>query len=151
MNKDYLKWIIIALLGLALVIFIFCVGVFVGEAKARFSYGWADNYHRNFAGPKQGFFGNWQQVPRDDFISGHGVFGEIIEINESELVIKGRDDVEKIIILNSETAVKQKLEVGGLVVVIGSPTEEGKIEAEIIRLLPKDSPPGPPPPPLKKL
>ncbi len=142
-NRDVLKWIVIGLAGFVIVVLIFGAGMFVGGMKARFSYRWAESYHKNFAGPREGFFGDWKNLPPfpGDFIEGHGDFGEIIKIN-SDLVIKGRDDVEKIIIIKEDTIIekgrttikKDELRVGNQIVVIGSPNEKGQIEAKLIRL-----------------
>jgi hypothetical protein len=143
-NRDILKWIIVGLAGFVVVFLIFGVGMFVGGMKARFSYRWAESYHKNFAGPQGGFFGNWRApLPLPgDFIEGHGTFGEIIKINDSDLVVKGRSDVEKIILITKDTIIekgkdtikKEELKVGDQIVIIGSPNEEGQIEAKLIRV-----------------
>jgi len=141
MNKDIFKWIIIGLAGFVIIVLIFSAGMLIGEMKARFSYRWAESYHKNFAGPKTGFFGDWRKLPLPpgDFISGHGAFGEIIEVKENEFVIKGRENVEKVIITSENTTItkgratiKNGLKVGDRVVIIGSPNEEGQIEAKLI-------------------
>ena len=143
-KRDVLKWIIIGLAGFIIVVLIFGAGMFVGGMKARFSYRWAESYHKNFAGPREGFFGDWRNLPPPpgDFIEGHGTFGEIIEIQDTGLVIKGQGDIEKVIIFTEQTIIKKgrktvkinELKVGDRVVVIGSPNEEGQIEAKLIRL-----------------
>lgn len=138
-----LKWVIIGLAGFAVVVLIFGTGMFVGGMKARFSYRWAESYHKNFAGPRGGFFGDWRALPPPgDFIEGHGTFGEIIKINDSDLVVKGQNDVEKLIIVTQDTIIekgmvtikKEELKVGDRIVIIGSPNEEGQIEAKLIRI-----------------
>jgi len=141
-QKDVLKWIIIGLAGFAVFSLIFGVGIFVGGLKAKFSYRWAENYHKNFAGPKKGFLGDWRNFPRGDFIEGHGAFGEIIQVDDAGLVVKGRGNIEKVIIINEDTTIqkiretikKEELKVGNQVVIIGSPNEEGQIEAKLIRV-----------------
>jgi len=143
-NRDVLKRVIIGLAVFAVVCLIFWIGMFVGGTKARFSYRWAESYHKNFAGPREGFFGNWQLPPPSDFINSHGTFGQIIEIKENTLVIKGRDDVEKIVLIKDDTTINRfretikasDLKVNDFVVVIGSPNEAGQIEAKLIRVLP---------------
>lgn len=139
-NPDALKWVIIGLFGFIVIVLIFSAGVKVGTLKARYSYQWADNYHKNFAGPKGGFLGDWRKFPAGDFIGGHGAFGEVIELNDSGFVIKGRGDIEKIIVTTDDTVVKKGrqtvedgLKVGDRVTIIGSPNEEGQIEAKLIR------------------
>lgn len=128
-NKDALKWVIIGLGVFVAVVLIFGAGVKVGEVKARYSYRWAENYHTNFAGK---------------FIDAHGTFGEIIEIKDNSFVVKGRGDIEKIIVTTKETVIKNGMEtiedglkVGDQVVIIGAPTSEGQIEAKLIRVMPR--------------
>lgn len=141
LNPDVLKWVIIGLLVIVVIALVFGVGILVGEKKAKFSYRWAENYHKNFAGPRVGFWGDWWSFPRGDFIESHGAFGEIIEINGSVFVIKGRGDIEKIIVTTEDTIIKKgrettkdELRAGDQVVIIGSPNEEGQIEAKLIRI-----------------
>ena len=151
-NPDILRWIIFGLLGFIIILLIFSIGMQVGGAKARFSYKWADNYHKNFAGPRTGFLSNWRSFPHGDFIGGHGAFGEIIELSATStdfgfgqtlsFVLRGRSDVEKIIVINENTIVKKgratimgdELKVGDNVTIIGSPNKEGQIEAKLIRI-----------------
>lgn len=145
-NSDILKWIIIGLAGFVVVVLIFSAGMFIGEMKARFSYRWAESYHKNFAGPREGFFGSWQLPPPSDFIESHGTFGQIIEIKDNTLVIKGKDDVEKIVLMRDDTIINRfretikisDLKVNDFVVVIGSPNDAGQIEAKLIRVLPPE-------------
>jgi len=142
-NDDVLKKIIIGLSVFVVALLIFSAGMFVGGARARFSYQWAENYHKNFAGPKEGFLGDWQKRPPtpENFIEGHGVFGEIIELKEDGFVVNGRDNMEKIVISNKNTVIKkgsenseEALKVGDRVVIIGSPNKTGQIEAKLIRI-----------------
>jgi len=142
-NRDILKRIIIIFAGLAAVILIFGAGVLVGEMKARFSYRWAENYQRNFAGPRAGFMAGMPMpfMTGGDFIQSHGVFGQIIKVN-SDLVIKGKNNVENVVIISTSTAIqkgrqtitKEDLKVGDNVTVIGSPNDQGQIEAKLIRV-----------------
>ncbi len=142
LHPDILKWVIIGLLVIVVIVLIFGVGLLVGEKKSKFSYRWAEQYHKMFAGPQAGFFGDWRSFPRGEFTEAHGAFGEIIEMKENEFVIKGRGDVEKVILITDKTIIqkgrekvkKEDLKVGNFVVVIGSPNEEGKIEAKMIRI-----------------
>lgn len=142
-NQDILKGIIVGLLGFVAVVLIFSVGMHVGGSRAKYSYSWAESYHTNFAGPRSGFLGNWRAFPQGDFISGHGAFGGIIELNDTGFVIQGRGDVEKVIIITNDTIIKRGretmavevgLQVGDKVTVIGSPNDEGQIEAKLIRI-----------------
>ncbi|MDD5626398.1 MAG: hypothetical protein PHW01_00060 [Patescibacteria group bacterium] len=136
---------------LIIILLIFQAGMLVGFKKAGFSYRWGENYHRNFAGPRGGFF---QDFADKDFIEAHGVFGPIIKIDGSTLVIKGERDIEKIILLKDDTVIKHfqdtikpgDLKIDDHIIVIGSPNDAGQIEAKLIRVLPPPSSGMPPPP-----
>ncbi|OGD33556.1 hypothetical protein A2833_00845 [Candidatus Azambacteria bacterium RIFCSPHIGHO2_01_FULL_44_55] len=143
-NSDVLKWVIVGLAGFIVLILVFGAGMKVGTLKARYSYRWAENYHRNFAGPRSGFFSDWGNSPRGEFINAHGVFGLIIKIDGNTIITKGRDDVEKTVLVSENTLIQKGRETVKLfdlkpdesVVIIGSPNEEGRIEAKFIRVLP---------------
>lgn len=129
-------------LGVAIgALILFNLGTFVGYQKANFSYRWSDNYERNFTGPRQGFM---EGMKGQDFIGSHGVVGQIIKIDGESLVIKGQDNIEKIISLAPETAIHRfrqsiktaDLRAGDLIVVIGDPDNSGRIAAKLIRVLP---------------
>jgi len=145
-NRDVLKWVIVGLAGFAVLVLVFGAGVKIGTLKARYSYHWADNYHRNFAGPRGGFLNNWQRFPAGDFINGHGSFGEIIEMKDNCFVIKDSENVEKIIVTDENTTIikgrkiiKDGLKVGDRVVVIGTPNDEGQIKAKLIRVFDQEN------------
>ena len=159
-NRDVFRWVIIGLASFVALVLVFGAGVKVGTLKAGYSYRWAENYHKNFAGPRGGFMGgDWKKIPRGEFIEAHGAFGEIIELKSStdstslpqassgqeSFVIKGRGDVEKIIVTTVDTVIKNGretvndgLKVGDRVVIIGSPNSEGQIEAKLIRIFSED-------------
>jgi len=149
-NHDALKWIIVGLAGFMAVVLIFGAGMFIGGMKAKFSYGWAESYHKNFGGPREGFVENWQNFPAEDFIGAHGLFGQIIKIDGSTFVIKGGDGVEKILLIKDSTVIRRlrntikitDLKVTDYIFAIGDPNDAGQIEAKLVRLLPP--PPGKP-------
>jgi hypothetical protein len=137
------KRALVAIGALIVLLFVFKTGEFVGYRKANFSYRWGENYHRNFAGPRSGFLENFGRGFGDkDFINAHGTFGSIIKIDGSTLVVKGRDDVEKTILISDKTTITSRretikpsdLKVDDRVVIIGSPNEQGQIEAKLIRV-----------------
>lgn len=156
-QSKILKIALWCLAGLIVSLLIFKAGTIVGLRKAGFSYKWGENYHQNFGGPRKGFFRNFDEK---DFISGHGVFGQIIKIDTAvesgqtasstesgqtnTLIIKGQDNVEKIVLVKSDTVIQQArktiqisdLKVDDSIVVIGEPNEAGQIEAKFIRLSP---------------
>ncbi len=136
---------------LALLIGSFGLGVAVGYHKARFSYAWGENYHRNFGGPRGGmFFG----FGGGDFIDAHGTFGQVIKIEvatktgeASTLVLKGKDGVEKIVLVSDDTSItrfRDKLKISDIknddyVTIIGEPNDKGQIVAKLIRIIPAGS------------
>lgn len=138
------KTFFIVLSALIVLLLVFKTGVFVGYKKASFSYRWGENYHRNFAGPRGGFFGNFKQSFSDkgDFINAHGTFGSVIKIDNNTVVVKDGDDIEKTVLVSNNTAINKgretikvsDLKVDDGVVIIGSPNEQGQIEAKIIRV-----------------
>jgi len=147
------KIIIFVLLGLIIFLFIFRLGMEVGFRKARFSFQWGENYHQNFAGPRGGFMKDFRrEFKGGDFMESHGVVGQIIKIDGSEIVIKGRDVTEKIIVVQDNTQIQRfrdilkvtDLKVDDQIIVIGEPNDKGLIIAKLIRVMPP-SPPMPPP------
>lgn len=139
------KAILWCLAGLIVFLFIFKAGLMVGFKKANFSYRWGENYHRNFAGPRGGFFKEFaRDLNERDFIGGHGVFGQIMNIGSSTLAIRSRDNVEKIVLIKDNTVIERfrdaikaaDLKVNDYIIVIGEPNSAGQIEAEFIRLAP---------------
>src|SRR3989344_8220363 len=81
-DKTYkiIKWLILGVLLCAFTIFIFGLGIFVGEKRADFSYKWAENYHQNFGGPS--FTGTRMGMivsfPDMGFTNVNGIFGQIL-------------------------------------------------------------------------
>ena len=133
-----------AVFVLAIVILLllaFKAGMIVGTKKADFSCHWSDNYHRNFGGPKEGFF---RGLGDRDFMEANGIVGQIIKIEGGNLVIKGKNNVEKIILVNAESVINRlrgtitlaDLKIDDVIVTIGEPNEFGQITAKLIRVLP---------------
>jgi len=136
--------VIVSLVGLAVLIGTFSLGVFVGYHKARFSYAWGENYHKNFGGPRGGLF---QDFSGKEFMDAHGTYGQIVKVDNSSLVVKDRNNVEKIVMVNTDTSIMRlrdtvkisDLKVNDIIVVIGEPNEQGQIEAKFIRFLPSQT------------
>ena len=135
------KVICLGIAGLIILLLVFKVGEMVGFSKANFSCHWSDNYHKNFGGPRGGF----PALPNDkDFLEANGTVGQVIKVATSSVVIKGRDDVEKVVSINASTTIKSlqktiqvnNLKVDDMVVVIGEPNTQGQIEAKLIRVMP---------------
>lgn len=133
--------------GIAIAILaIFRAGMFLGFHKAGFSYQWAENYHRNFDGPRRegGFIENIEQRLGGGrtFMGGHGTLGTILKIDTNALVVKNQDNTENIAVLSGDTVVRagaetlhaSDLKVDDQIVIIGSPDEQGEIQAKFIRI-----------------
>jgi hypothetical protein len=144
------KWAIFSIAAFLIILLVFKVGMFVGVRKADFSCRWSDNYHRNFGGPRGGFLGG---ADDRDFIDAGGIFGQIIKIDSAsstQFIIKGRDDIEKVVLVDKDTIIKRlkdaikfsDLRVDDYIVAIGEPNQNGQIAAKLIRVMP------PPPAPL---
>jgi len=135
------KIITLAIIGVIVFLIIFNLGMIIGFRKANFSYKWGENYHQNFAGPRGGFF---RDFGGRDFIEPHGVFGQIIKIEGSTLIIKSPDNVEKTVIIKDDTVIERfretikltDLKIDDQIVVIGEPNTNGQIEAKFIRIMP---------------
>lgn len=142
-RKKTTRIIVISFLSTIVVIFVFGLGVFVGIQRANFSFQWAEDYHHNFAGPQQGFFGNFMN-PGNEFTNSNGSFGKIITIGNQMITVKDTNNVEKNILIDSKTSIifqrknikLSDLQEGDNVVIIGDPNSSGEIQAELIRVMP---------------
>lgn len=138
-NSRKFKIAVCIIASLILLMWVFKAGEFVGYRKASFSYRWAENYHRNFGGPKGGFF---QDFDGQDFTNSHGVFGSILKIDGDTLIVKSQDNAEKTIILSAGTTIEihmqdikpADLKIDDRIAIIGSPNDQGQIEAKLIRV-----------------
>lgn len=134
---------------------IFAAGVHVGERRAKYSYQWGDNYERNFVGGSRGMMGGirGQAGPGGplgmmrgfegrDFRNGHGASGTITSISDSTIIIKDRDNKENTILVSDKTIIKNgqadikitDLKKDENMVVIGSPGDNGVINADLVRV-----------------
>ncbi|MFH2018950.1 MAG: hypothetical protein ABII98_03080 [bacterium] len=146
--------VVLGIAALVVLLFVFKVGMAVGIKKADFSCRWSDNYHENFGGPRGGFWGGFNDR---DFIESNGTVGQIIKIDGATFVVRGREDVEKVIVTTGATAIKRLMEtikifdlkVDDQVVIIGEPSESGQIEAKLIRVMPPSLMPMPAPSPAR--
>ncbi len=146
-NTPLLRGIAIGL-GIAFVVAtVFSMGLFIGQQKARFSIRWGQNYNQHFGGSRRVLPGG----PRD-FFGGHGTAGVVIDVKKESLVVRSRDNAEKVILISDQTrivkgreAIELKdIEEDNAIVVIGRPDDEGRIEARLIRLFDGTGPGGRP-------
>lgn len=145
LESKVFRIIILSVVGVIVLSCVFSMGVFVGARKAEFSFKWAEQYHNNFAGPRQGFFGNMMDS-KNQFANSNGVFGQILKINDNTITVKDNDGdkSEKTILIDEKTILMcqkrnlklSELKVDDNIIVIGSPNNSGQIHAELIRVMP---------------
>lgn len=135
--------VIVVILGLALLLGTYSVGMAVGFRKAKFSFAWGENYHKNFGGPRGGFL---RDAERDfsgsDFIDAHGTFGQIIKKDGDLIIVKGKDNIEISVITGDKTTINKSrksinaldLKIDDRIIIIGDPNNQGQIEAKFIRV-----------------
>ncbi len=78
------------------------------------------------------------------FPNAHGATGKILKLEAPNIIVEGRDNIEKVILINDKTKIQEgKMTVGSddlraddFVVVIGNPNNQGVIEAKLIRIVP---------------
>ena len=76
----------------------------------------------------------------------HGTAGKIISINLPTLLVADEDNTEKTVLLRDETIIRSlrasllpgDLDLDDYIIVIGTPTTKGYIQANLIRVLPRD-------------
>lgn len=133
-----------AVLGLVfLLLLVFSGGVAVGIRKARFSGRFIQNYERNFVGgPDRGPAGMMHDFPGRDFRNPHGLAGNIISVSDNTLTVRDRDGMEISVNVTDKTVIKKggsDLKITDLkpdekVTVLGKPGEDGKVNADFIRV-----------------
>jgi hypothetical protein len=141
----------ISIVAIALLLGSFGLGVKVGYRKAHFSFKWAENYHQNFGGPKHGWM---REFDDREYMDASGVTGQVLKVEGNTITVKGRDNVEKIVVLDEKTSLQRgrekikatDLKANDMIVVIGEPNEQGQLSAKFIRLMPQPPARNLPPP-----
>lgn len=139
-SSSVMRKVLYSILILVVTITVFQIGVYVGYHKASFSFRMADDYSRLFDGPKKGNFTSFR--PKD-FSTAHGVFGQIIKLELPDLYVDGMDGIEKRVVISDVTKIRRfrenidpkQLKIGDYVVVFGSPDNQSRIEAKLIRIM----------------
>ncbi|MDD5152867.1 MAG: hypothetical protein PHS95_02620 [Candidatus Pacebacteria bacterium] len=128
--------------GIALTaMLIFYGGVAVGFHKASFGRAWGDHYNENFGmGPRgPGNMGMMGYLP-----NAHGTVGKIIKMELPTVIVQDKDNTEKVVLIKDDTRIQKMreqivttdLKIDDFIVVVGSPNEQGQIEAKLIRVMP---------------
>ncbi|MFZ1654827.1 MAG: DUF5666 domain-containing protein [Candidatus Moraniibacteriota bacterium] len=131
----------------------FAIGFSAGLHKARFSYRFGENYERNFIGPKhpEMMESMFRKMEGNSFRSGHGVVGEVLSIVDRTIAVRGPEGQENSIEVTDSTVYHKRgdrvnleaLSVGDRVAVLGKPSDDGTVTADLIRVF--DLPGGGPP------
>jgi hypothetical protein len=138
-SKKY-STVILTLAALVLALVIFQAGFFVGFRKASFE--------ARFGGQFVGRMGDVNMM-YSPFIGNrganpHGIVGVILSINMPKIMVKSEDGHEDTVSISSSTVVRQfrdninadKLKINDNVIILGSPNEDGSINASLIRVIP---------------
>ena len=146
-NKKF-KVLVSIIFIFVIVLIIFQAGMYVGLRKAGFSARLGDNFERNFRDPRGGGF-----MPRGfpggvGMPIGHGAVGEIVSIALPFVVVAGPDNLEKTLVVSTTTEIREfrntiqanELAVGDFIIVLGTPNDEGQVNAKLIRLAPSPLP-----------
>lgn len=139
-----LRILIGVLFVLGIILFIFQAGVFVGYKKALFSGRLGDNYYRGLEGGEENGNMNFLDFNAGNLPSANGASGSILKISLPNILIADKDGVEKTILVTDDTIFREfrndisatDLKIGDLVVVVGSPNDNGEIQANLVRVLP---------------
>ncbi len=137
---------ILCVIGIVLVaLLIFAAGVTVGFHKADFGRAWEENYDQNFGMGHRADAGPVGQTGiMDYFPTAHGATGKIIKIELPNIIVQDKDNTEKTVSIGSDTTIQEgrttavatDLKVDDFVVSIGTPDNNGVIEAKFIRVIP---------------
>lgn len=147
--------IIIAAIALGIIVLMlgsFAGGVKVGIHKAKFSYRWGENYEQNFmggrpggdgpGGERGGMTGMMKDFEGRGFRNAHGLAGTIISVAENKIIVKDKDGKENTVAVTDKTLIKSRqddlrienLKADNQIVVMGSPDENGVVNAVLIRV-----------------
>jgi hypothetical protein len=144
-NSKLFRNILTGAACLVVLVLVFSAGVFVGSEKVKFSDGWGENYYRNFVdprGPVSALPGIQDPFWDKNYITPHGLLGQIIEIDDNGFVMTGANQVEVPVQISNQTIIKDRhsdlkfsdLKIGEQAVVIGQPGGQGVINAKFIRI-----------------
>jgi hypothetical protein len=126
---------------------IFTGGVMAGFHKANYGRNWSEHYRDNFGmgGPRGGGDLFNKGIPMMGYFpNAHGAIGKIIKIELPSIIVSDKENIEKVILIKDTTEIQKMreelkntdLKLDDFIVVIGSPNEQGQIEAKLIRVMP---------------
>lgn len=146
-QSPVVRIIIFVLAGLIVIIAVFKMGMDAGYHRALYAAHMADNFQRTFVDPHAHSLFDQHLPP-----SGHGAFGEIVSVTIPTFVVADRTRIEQTIHVSSSTIIRKftsdvpvdSLQPGENVVVLGSPNDQGQIDAQLIRIIPPVTTTAPP-------
>lgn len=122
----------------------FALGFSAGLHKARFSYRFSENYERNFMKAERQEMKDRIMKRMDGklFRSGHGVAGQILSVAEGSIIVSSSEGQENSVITSDTTVIMKggekvslaDLVAGERIVVLGKPSDDGSIQADLIRI-----------------
>lgn len=132
--------IVFAILGACILLLVsFATGLSVGENKGRHFFGLCGGFDQAMR-PPHGFRGPF---PPPALPGGYGVFGQILSVSGTTMVVHGKDNADQTVLVTSSTIVRVGQENGTWedvrtdrnVSVFGMPNGQGHIVARLIRLV----------------
>ena len=138
--------IIVIIASILVLIVVFCLGMIAGYHGERFSQRW-DRHYSEVMNERYSAFGPFSKGKGDALVS-HGAVGQVIAVNFPSFVVRSPQEVEKVVIIDPQTAIRRfrnegtstDVTIGSWVIALGSPDEKGEIHASLIRIMPP--PPG---------
>ena len=121
----------------------FSSGIAVGLHKARFSYAWGENYEKHFVGNSRGTMHDvMDRHEGKGFRNPHGTIGTVVSISEDTVLVRNQDGQESSVRITDRTIIMKQREKtsresvvsGASIAVVGTPIDEGVVEADLIRL-----------------
>jgi len=145
------KSVLIGLTVFVVLLWVFQLGIGVGYRKAYFSGRAGDNFRLIFGGHPQNrvstppFKVSFSTMEQGVF-SGYGTMGTIISINLPRFALETPENIERSVLIGEKTVIRkyrdslrpEDLRLEDNVVIIGSPSQNGEIEARLIRYLPSE-------------
>ncbi len=141
-NNKFTK--IIGALGIAVVVLIiFQAGFYVGYHNNSFRDRWDNRYSRELKDPRSPFAPFMMRGA--EVINPHGAFGQIISKNLPRLMVQGPNRAEEVVLIHDKTIIRKfknlgstsDLVIGEEIIAIGEPNDNGEIEANLIRIMPR--------------
>lgn len=132
----------LAILALLALLVSFHLGTLVGFRKASFSCEWNRSYGPMIGGPSRNFMQEPPYMKR--LPDPHGAFGKVLRVDEGQMTVQDRNGVEKnILVPTSSVKIRRGMETirfedikqNDNVSVFGRPGQDGRVEADLIRVL----------------